>query len=301
MKIGRIADRLNQIDTKRSEWIASHLTGMDKELKIMQEKLLNLILSDYVGKFKRGSDGRLLYNAFNVNLANEMEAVFDKFNVLFHDNYLKSWAMEALNVTQFTADYYKGMGIAASTVESMMQQLEFLKPSIGIEVGKTVETSKIIPGSYLDKLSQSDSVRLEVKDYILQNIAGKSDYQSYVSGFKDLIVGNDEIEGRLQRYYRQYAYDTYNEVESSADLYLADNLELEYFIYEGDVVDKSRPFCEERYGKVFSRKDIERWREMDWKGKNKDVPFEISRGGYNCRHRINWITAELAQYYGYEV
>lgn len=52
------------------------------------------------------------------------------------------------------------------------------------------------------------------------------------------------------------------------------------FLYEGPLDEKTRPFCRERVGRVFTLKEIQ---AMD---NEQGLPVITNLGGYNCRHQF---------------
>lgn len=64
----------------------------------------------------------------------------------------------------------------------------------------------------------------------------------------------------------------------------------ELFYYAGPIDTKTRPFCRERVGKVFTRQELE-------SADNKQLPNPLlTGGGYNCRHvakRVSKLDQEL--------
>lgn len=55
----------------------------------------------------------------------------------------------------------------------------------------------------------------------------------------------------------------------------------ELLLYAGPIDAKTRPFCWERVGKVYRRRDIQ-----DWDNGNMPGPPELVAGGWNCRHHL---------------
>jgi hypothetical protein len=70
---------------------------------------------------------------------------------------------------------------------------------------------------------------------------------------------------------------------------VSSDLGLEFYLYVGGIIDKTRHFCEEKAGKFFHHREIEQWAEGDWKGKRPDTTKSsifIYAGGFNCLHQI---------------
>jgi len=61
------------------------------------------------------------------------------------------------------------------------------------------------------------------------------------------------------------------------------------FRYAGNLVEKSRDFCIERAGNIYTIEQGKSWNSLDWAGKMVGVDFFIQIGGYFCRHHLEWI------------
>lgn len=59
-----------------------------------------------------------------------------------------------------------------------------------------------------------------------------------------------------------------------------ESLEVAKFKYAGQSDSLNRPFCDERVGKIFEMKDVEKW------DNGQGLPAKTYLGGYNCRHRF---------------
>ena len=283
-------EELNKLFKAKEDYIDSKLAGLEKDVQALQRQLLELIMGDYVGKFDT-EDGVIVANEKNIRLATEMEGVMNKYNSLFQKNVLKGFGQDMLKITGFTTSYFKGMDYSAKKLASIKKGMGFISQRIGI-----TQKGNIIKGSYLDSLSQNPEVRRELKDFVLNQVAGQNNYGAFLKGLKERIVGNKETEGILQRYYRQYAYDSFNQVDATINKHFADDLGMEYFVYFGSLVRDSREFCKKRAGKVFSVEETKDWKnDPTLPGKSKEGynPL-IDRGRWNCRHQIQFVPKEYA-------
>ena len=73
------------------------------------------------------------------------------------------------------------------------------------------------------------------------------------------------------------------------DLEKAKKAGIERFLYIGPDDKITRPFCRELVGGIFTLAEL---RAMD---NGQDLPVEVFRGGYNCRHRLRPISDRLAK------
>ena len=283
-------NELNKLYLRKENYIDSKLKSLDKEVQHLQSKLLEIIMTDMAGKVQT-EGGVIKVNEHNMRLATQVDGLMDKFASSFQRSVLKEFGNDMLRTTEFTMDYFGGMGYAESKLRSIKKGLGYISQRIGIS-----DKGRILKGSYLDTLSKNAEVRTEIKNFILNNVAGQNDYSGYLRGLKELVVGNREVRGSLERYYRQYAYDSFNQVDATVNKHFADELNMKYFIYFGSVIQTTRPFCRKRAGKVFSVKETKKWKsDPDLIGKSKAGynPL-IDRGRYNCRHSIQYIPDEVA-------
>lgn len=106
-------------------------------------------------------------------------------------------------------------------------------------------------------------------------------------------VVNNKI---AQRYFSRWTHDIYSQMQRVGANKIRIGLGLTHAIYQGGLIATSRDFCDERNGKCFSEKEIMQWSSLRWEGK-PEVGYNpiIDCGGYNCRHRLDWISDELAK------
>ena len=98
------------------------------------------------------------------------------------------------------------------------------------------------------------------------------------------------------RYIEQITTDSLYQMTSNYQLKISDDLNIEYYYYAGTRMKTSRQFCISRYGKVYTKKEVQNWAELTWQGKvpgtDKSSIFYY-RGGYNCRHTLRPISKTL--------
>jgi len=284
----QLFDRINKLWQRKENFINTKLSSMEKSVNSMADYLLSQLIKDYLGKFDT-KGGKLLNNTHNMSLINQLERQFDDFEKTAAKLNLK-YGQDMLKTTTFSKEYYAAFpGLAEKTIDSLGKNIGFIEQMIGIK------GDKIIKGSFLDNLSEMSEVRDKVRGFVLSNVSGNNSYQSYLSGMKDMIRGTDETEGVLQKYYRQYAYDTFNNVDAAVNKQFAENVGFKYFIYHGSIIDTSRAFCRKRAGKVFSVKETLKWKnDPDLIGNAAGYVPLIERGRYNCRHSIKYISDDLA-------
>lgn len=292
MTAEQLNKQLNELWLKREAVIEKMALRFEKEIFESQRALLEMLFQDVAGNLTV-QDGLVAGTNRNLQILLKLESNLNKFQKQYVDSAVRGWAASMLDVTEMTREYYAKTGVAKLTTENLASVKGYLQKGLGIVVNE--KTTRIIPGGYLDTLSTNDPLKQELKGYVTRAIFGGMDYRNFVGGMKTIITGSEDVDGKLLRYWKGYSYDTHNMALSASDLYVANQLQLNHFIYEGSVIETSRDFCRKRSGKVFTRKEAKKWDGQDWVGKNRGSTFYISRGGYGCRHWINWITDDMAK------
>jgi len=270
---------------KKADYLNSKEIKLSKDVKKIQAELFDLLIKKAVLELNVGEGGVISRTAKNFSIINNIDRVFDEFNNQYQVDVINAFGKDLLGVTEYVKDYYQVVGFSKKAILSGLEKAKWVERSIGY-VG-----NEIVKGSYLDTLMQNEIVRQEVKGIMIRNISANTGLKQLERDLKGYIKGVGEQSGKLERYYKQYAYDTFNQVDESINMQVADELDLQHFIYAGTEIKSTRPFCEERIGGAFTREEAEAWSKEDWKGKSG--PFFPNRGGYNCRHKIAWISETL--------
>lgn len=282
----------DKLDKIKRDFLNDALTDFDKAVANFQKRLLKYIQDEYLPALK---DGKIQYTAANFRDANIFTSKIDKILSDFAPAF-KEIAIKMLETSAYSADYFAAAANVKATVSDIEPRLKILSERIGIDY----KTGKVIEGSYISRLSKMDAIRNQIADYITNSIANNADWKSFQQGIKDLITGNKKVDGSLIRYSKQYVHDTARQASQSIDNAFADKYALDYFLYFGDEIETTRPFCKSRYDKVFHRSDVKNWPD-DLPYFQPNYNFFIDRGGYNCRHQIRWITRAEAKAAGYDV
>jgi hypothetical protein len=148
-------------------------------------------------------------------------------------------------------------------------------------------------------VSNAAPVRDGLKNVILKGIQSGATLREFTAQIKDYVTGTPGTAGRLRTHYRTYAYDLFNQVQEAKNEQFRRGLDLQWFLYVGDVIADSRVFCQKKAGRIFAviEADTEWPKDPDLIGRSSGIPYNprIDRGRWNCRHRIRYITEEMAE------
>lgn len=146
----------------------------------------------------------------------------------------------------------------------------------------------LIKANMTDKFGVIGETAIDgIVDQLRQGVLGNSSYKTMVSNLTDSIIGTDVRGGLLRRYASVYAHDSIMELDQSVNLMAGNNFNAQHFLYSGPFDQVTRPFCQARVGKVFTKAEIN--------GMQNDAGTDVwmTRGGWNCRHIWIPIAEEL--------
>lgn len=271
--------------------IAELVDALDKRVQTMQKGLMRRLLEAMLEMFETEGTS-LKKSAKNIQAVRKLERLFGKFEQEIIRDELALFAAELLEVGGLTIEYYQATN-PATKAAAVKKSMDLLRAVIGIDAD-----DGLLEGGYLDRLGKTAEVRESLRQYVVQSIVGKRSLSQFQSGLRSLVEGNAETDGAMQRHWRQYAYDTFNQAHEVVNSSMADELQLEHFIYQGSVIPNTRAFCRKKAGKVFTRTEALKWKNdpdlIDKKTAATYNPF-LERGRYNCRHWLNWISKDVAE------
>lgn len=292
-EIRRTLRHMAAISKRIAEGIDSDIAALDSELRRLQAELLAIINKDLISGLSIGEGGIVANGARNLSKVAKVDSIFEKFRRLFLRSLVSIFGQNLLKVAGKVADYFRASDFRQDSVERVARTNAAIEARIGIVDGK------LIVGGYLDTLANTDALKQELKTFMLRSIINGVSLADLTTGLASLVVGNADADGFLVRYFRQYAYDTFNQVREIKNQEFAEGLSLKWFLYQGSLIETSRRFCEKRAGKVFSTEETKTWKNdpdlVEPKTKDTYNPL-IERGRYNCRHWIDYISQETAEY-----
>lgn len=129
-----------------------------------------------------------------------------------------------------------------------------------------------------------------IQEVLKDNIAGIGTRTELNKTLRKFIEGTPEEAPFLNRYIKQTTNDSVMTFNSEYIQTISEDLGVEYYLYAGTLIADSRPFCEARAGRYFTKEEVQKWASLKgWdgrmKGTNSTTIFTY-RGGYNCRHQL---------------
>jgi len=247
------------------------ISAVEKAQRESFNKLISLL-----DKLKRNSEGKIELTASNLSkietIGNELQKnLFDKEYGEAVIEFAKEFDTQAIiNKTYFKEAFgdFKDKEIFKTILKNAQ------KRAITDLADTAIDSNFINP----------------LKEILNASVTNGQNFSDAVKTLRTYIEGNSEVDGTLLRYVKQVAVDGFSISDREYTKAIAEDLEIEWYLYSGGLIKDSREFCEERNGKYFHKKEVEAWAEIDsWKGKipntNDSTIFSFA-GGYNCRHSI---------------
>lgn len=150
--------------------------------------------------------------------------------------------------------------------------------------------------SFAKAYNDSTVVASAVRQASVGFISSGMSYSDVRAALYEYTNGNKNKLGAVENYnfVQIRIQDTFAEYDRRLSNEYANQLGLNYFIYQGGEITTTREFCEERAAKVYTREEGIAFDALEWEGKKPNNVFFNDCGGYNCRHFLDWISYELA-------
>lgn len=234
-------------------------------------------------------DGNKIANTTrNKRLLSSVDTVFNTFSQVEGLLMLNTVVEGVDRLIVHSEKYFEAMSESV-LVELTKETRQQMNNWLGIETG-----GKLKSNGYLKKLVDDPIVRNSVKDLTIKNVVSRNGIEATTKSLENLMIGKPNETGALQRYYKNFVYDTYSISDRIIGLQYADKLGYNFSVYEGGLIKTSREFCIDKNGKVYHRSEIAKFNPTVARPPNYN-PF-TDLGGYRCRHHLNWINNSLALY-----
>lgn len=310
----RLPKVLDDLIKNKIEFLDAASEKFDRGVIRLENDLFEKLLTDIISKLKT-NNGIILDTAENYQLLQSVENTYSSFNERVANYWLERFVMniESLNIlnTKFIEEAFKEqMPKRFAQVTKNIKTLTDLR--FGLKGGRFVRGGWLLDNIF--KYGKED-----FKKQLSKAVASQIDIKDFIKLTKKLIVGSEDLGGSMEKQYKMFAYDIYQQWDRTYQTKLAEEFKLEYFIYQGGIVKDSRDFCIAHNGKIWANNETEAWKEWtpakgladgefppgyDIKQKNLyDHPSymnyvgyepDIDLGGYNCRHFKSYIPESLA-------
>ena len=286
-----------QLSKERADFLQAREDLLKKKVNKLEVKLFDKVFEHYLKSLKT-DQGKIVDDVSNRQMVNGLNKIYALFQKIDNAPIIGEWLKDMNSIKDLNVRYFENI-----SKEGVKASKNVVDEAINKRLGLTDE-GKIVKDGFADKFARDDKMLRTLKKVSNKAIVKKLSLEDFRDSLKVAISGNSKVvnSGGLQKYYRNFAYDTYQQIDRLAGQKFADAFGLSKFIYQGGLIATSRPFCEHYNGKVvdaqrFSKLKVEDLPvdqrsgipEKDW------VPL-IELGGYGCRHSKDWIQDDVAEF-----
>lgn len=287
-----------ELSALQDEYLAKREELLQGKVNSLAATLFEKVYNQYLIQLEL-SDGKILHNDKNISLVKGLDEIYNQFRNNENAKVIKGFTEDLQGIVPLNETYFTTL-----TQKNLSLQSEYIAKSIDKNLGLD-ENGKPIKNGFTDKFIRDKSTLKAIKKTVSQAITNQKGFQELRIELKQTIQGkpNEPLSGKLQQYYRNFAYDTYIKVDRmSADMFAKD-LSLRYFYYTGGIINTTRLMCEKCNGMII---DSQEWKNLTYKtlkdefkpgipdGSNEDWNPLDDLGGYGCRHRKRYVLDSIA-------
>lgn len=292
-------NKLTEISLLKEKFINERKKVLSSQVSELQKNLYIRLFDRLIAQLD-AAEGKLENTPDNIRKAAIVDKVFKDFETDM-ERVMKTVVSDYNSLLGYNIKYYSKFNVALfKTVQNRVEK------SMLARVGYSSDGFQ--KDGFIDSFIKDKSVARTVKNTVLSSVLNGAPLKTLQKSLADTITGTQTSSGVLENHFKTYIYDTYSQFDSESGNQFAIQLDLNYAIYAGGLVDASRPFCIERNDKAFTREEVERFgtskdkfggytnkAKGEFAGKNKDYIPERDRGGYNCGHIYNWVSLAIAK------
>jgi hypothetical protein len=285
-KQGGPKDVQRSLIQRRTDTIEKFSIDLTDNILAGQKKLAGKLIAEFALKLET-KGGRLLHNLANRRLLTNIDRVYSEFLASHGKGMIKILLDGVDEVLDLNREYFKGFASEGTLTAAHTR----IKANIYEMLGVT-ENRRLQPDGYLNTVMSDNTIPARIKMNARKAIYAQTEAARYQTNLQNYVAGTETSGGVMQSFYRENAMDVVAQTDRSISTSYANDLNLEFAIYEGNIILTTREFCKERAGKVFHISEIKKFNPK--KAKPPQYNPLLDLGGYNCRHHLNWISTELA-------
>lgn len=260
-------------------------TSLESLVKKYQAKLLSSV-SEVIDELVTDEEDKLINNTANTSTIGKLDKALDRGDAAAKEAVINSLVNGFAGIVSFNGAYFQE--IEPNDIKPVsMSVLDAVKNWLGI-----TKNNDLRKNGYLDTLVKSSVLKNEIKQRTVSAIVSGQGWQQTKKNLSEFIQGNKDRLGAMQRYYRNFTYDVFAQVDRKASEDFGNKLGYQFAIYAGGLIETSRKFCREHNGNVYHISEIKKFEPKEAIPPNYDPIADL--GGYGCRHSLNWIPDSLA-------
>lgn len=275
-KVDDVMAAASKMGQRLDEETNKHLIRMRKSIRNLQQRITN----DLQATMSTTAKGQLIGPRVNLKQAQKVhQRLINAFDEEFGEVQRRGLTKSFMAVADQLADNFKDLNIAMDFTSVDKDMITLLRDQALAEFQAYGDAA-------VDRMATA----------MYDTVIARGTFAELVDVMDGILIGGTDARGQtMAQYSSLWANDAIMNYQQQVHLKKGRDAGLSYFLYFGNVMEQSRPFCIDRAGKRFSIKQIESWNGMTWQGKSG--PPLTHRGGWNCRHHWqpiekDWIPEE---------
>lgn len=217
-----------------------------------KQELFDLMRKKYLNHFQRDKTGGIFLNTKNSALITEFETDWQTYQKYSLSEIYKDFSNQLAERVLYSSSPFAQKNPMKIYNNAMENILEIISAKID-EQG----TLQFVPDGYISRRIKNEEIRAKIIDILSEGVGIQLSYTDLMKRFDNVILGEKKTDKGLEGYLDCYAYDLYAGIQQTYDFVLAEYAGLNTFVYSGDIIGDSRPFCIEHVNGVYTRNDIE--------------------------------------------
>lgn len=261
---------------------------VEKRINKSSSNLTKLFLKVFLNKLNV-ENGRIL-DKLDKNTTTLFNQAYGQYSNTTKIELIKSFVSDINSILGDNEDFYK------KTTKVNRLQVDDIRWIVNRRLGIETDGSLIKDG-YMNGLLNDSGIKSDLQKFIFKEIFKGTGPEALRIGLKNFIEGNENRLGAFTKHYRAFTFDVYAQLNSFTSALYAEKLGLYHFIYNGGLIKTSRKFCIKRNAGVYSTDEAEEWvndPDLTAITNKENYNWVVDRGGYNCRHTIDYIAKEVA-------
>ncbi|WP_343320223.1 hypothetical protein [Sphingobacterium multivorum] len=282
--------RLIKRISEKADWIDKAVQQLEELIADQQHDFAQEFLFAMLEQLEV-EEGKISYSENNRKMIQRLDKIIERIKSKSFIEVIQRMVSNVQHIVSENIVYYGSITSDKKLFKASSDQVkEIVFNRLGFD-----KDGNLITDGYMQGLFDAPEVSQKLKEYVHQGAAANSGVESFRKSLRTLIEGDPEKLGIFERFYRNYAYDTYSQIDRLQSKLLSEDLKLKYFIYNGGLIKTSRTFCIRKNGRVFTTEEAKTWAdEPDNTAKPPNYDPLVHCGGFGCRHTPDYITDEMA-------
>lgn len=297
-------NKLTELSLLKEKFIQERKDVLASDVSALQKKLYIKLFDKLIAALDT-EKGNVINSDKNINLSSAVDKIFKDF-----ENDLTALMQKV------TGDYTRLIGFNQQYFASFNTALfSSVKKNVtdAMQARAGFNSKGFEKDGFIDSFIKDKKIARTVKQTVLNAVLSGTKLSDLTKTLSATITGNTKTAGALETHFSTYIYDSYSLFDRGTGNEFAVQLQLNYGIYAGGLVERSRDFCIVRNGKAFTREEIKRFgTPADTYGGYTDkskgefagkwsvaqgrvyVP-ETDLGCNRCGHIMNWCSYTIAK------